>query len=69
MINSRQQLQAYEFPLNSEFRFKNFKQGVKTYGLSFYSVSRCILVDDKMNIVNSEISLFSNKIEKHLKQL
>ena len=32
MINSRQQLEAYEFPLNSEFRFKNFKQGVKTYG-------------------------------------
>ena len=29
MINSRQELQAYEFPLNSEFRFKNFKQGVK----------------------------------------
>ena len=37
--------------------------------LSYYSVSRCILVNDEMNIVNSEISLFSNKIDKHLKQL
>ena len=69
MINSRQQLEAYQFPLNTEFRFKNFKEGVKTYGLSYYSVSRCILVDDNMNIINSEISVFSNKIDKHLKKL
>lgn len=68
LLSSRQQLEAYQFPIDKEFKFKSFKEGVKTYGLSFYSVSRGILLNADLEIVDSKISLFSKRIDALLNQ-
>ncbi|TCK68971.1 AhpC/TSA family protein [Winogradskyella wandonensis] len=63
----KETINKYNFNLGNEYRFKNPKEALKTLAVNY--LYKVIIVDNKANIVNPNVNIFSEDFETLLKDM
>ncbi|RZN80644.1 MAG: redoxin domain-containing protein [Winogradskyella sp.] len=63
----KETIHQYKFDLNTEYRFKNPKQALKTLAVNY--LYKVIVVDNEANIINPNVNIFNKDFEDTLKDM
>ena len=63
----KQTINQYDFDLESEFRFKNPKEAMKTLAVNY--LYKVIIVDKNSHIIHGNADIFNDNFEETLKDM